>query len=247
MTIPLLAPNTALFLDIDGTLIEFVPRPADARVAPALLETLAALQRRLDGALALASGRVLADADRLFAPLKLAAAGQHGAEIRMTPNGSTQVFVSLRPAFHAVLAAAAPYIAAHPPLRAEDKGLSLGFHFRGGEAVAAGLRDVLAAAVAQQGGALQLLDGHLNFDVRSGTEHKGRMVERFMAVAPFKGRVPIYCGDAGTDEDGFIAALAAGGRAIRVGSPQPTCAMESLADPASLRAWLAESAAALGG
>jgi trehalose 6-phosphate phosphatase len=68
-----------------------------------------------------------------------------------------------------------------------------------------------------------------------------------MIVPPFKGRVPVYIGDAGTDEDGFAAALARGGRAIRIGAPQPTRATESLTAPAELRAWLARAATALKG
>lgn len=247
MTLPLLAPDSALFLDIDGTLIEFVPRPEDAHVPAALRETLEALRQSLDGALAVVSGRALADVDRLFAPLKLAAAGQHGAEARLAPGGPAQIFASPAAGLRAVLAAAAPYLAAHPPLRAEDKGLSIAFHYRGAERQAAALRDVLADAVARQDVPLQLLDGHLCFDLRPEAEHKGRVVERFMAAAPFKGRAPVYIGDAGTDEDGFAAALAARGRAIRIGAPRPTRATESLADPSALRDWLARSATALGG
>lgn len=245
MPLPLLAPNSALFLDVDGTLIEFAPRPEDVRVPESLRDRLAGLQRALGGALALVSGRTLADVDRLFAPLKLAAAGQHGAEARLTPAGSARVFAAPQVALQAVLAALAPYLSAHPALRAEDKGLSIAFHYRGAEAQAAGLRAALAEAVAKQDAALQLLDGHLCFDLRSQAEHKGKVVERFMTVAPFAGCMPVYIGDAGTDEDGFAAALDLGGRAIRVGAPRPTRATESLADPAALRDWLARSAQSL--
>ncbi|HLI22532.1 MAG TPA: trehalose-phosphatase [Stellaceae bacterium] len=245
MPLPLVAPMSALFLDVDGTLIEFVPRPEDARVPEELRATLEALRHRLGGALALVSGRALADVDRLFAPLKLAAAGQHGAEARLMPEGPVEVFIAPQAALQAVLAAVAPHIAANPPLRVEDKGLSIAFHYRGAEAEAAGLRRVIADAVARQGAALRLLDGHLCFDLRPQVEHKGKVVERFMAVQPFAGRMPIYVGDAGTDEDGFAAALSRGGRAIRIGAPRPTRAPEALADPAALRDWLAQSANSL--
>lgn len=247
MTPALLARDSALFLDIDGTLIEFVPRPDDARVPESLRATLEGLRRALDGALAVVSGRTLADVDRLFAPLKLAAAGQHGAEARMTPTGPAQVFVAPQVGLQTVLAALAPYLTAHPALRTENKGLSIAFHYRGAEAEATELREKLAAAVASQGAALQLLDGHLCFDVRPQAEHKGRVVERFIRTGPFAGRVPVYIGDAGTDEDGFAAALALGGRGIRIGTPRPTRATESLADPAALRDWLTRSAQSLAG
>src|SRR5215470_1583729 len=92
--LPFLAPTTALFLDIDGTLIEFVPHPEDACVPPLLLATIEALRRSLGGALAVVSGRKLADIDRLFAPLAFAAAGQHGAEVRFAPTADAQIFAS---------------------------------------------------------------------------------------------------------------------------------------------------------
>jgi trehalose 6-phosphate phosphatase len=74
------------------------------------------------------------------------------------------------------------------------------------------------------------------------------VVERFLAAPPFSGRVPVYVGDAETDEDGFVAALAKGGRAIRiVNQPRTTHATELFASPAELRRWLKESAQALAG
>src|SRR5579862_9585774 len=112
--LPLLAPDTALFLDVDGTLIEFVPRPEDARVPPALLETIAALRQALGGALAVVSGRKLADIDRLFAPLTFAAGGQHGAEVRLTPEAEAQVFATPETALAGVLEHVGPLLAAHP-------------------------------------------------------------------------------------------------------------------------------------
>ena len=49
---------------------------------PELPETLARLQDLTGGALALVSGRLLDDIDLIFAPLRLAAIGGHGAELR---------------------------------------------------------------------------------------------------------------------------------------------------------------------
>ncbi|HVA12552.1 MAG TPA: trehalose-phosphatase [Stellaceae bacterium] len=245
MALPLLAPDAALFLDIDGTLIAFVPRPEDARVPPALLAIIAALQQALGGALAAVSGRALADVDRLFMPLKLAAAGQHGAEARMTSGGAAQILASPQAALAAVLAAVQPHLAARPTIRVEHKGLSTAFHYRGAEREGPALRAALAAAVAPHDDTLQLLDSHLCFDVRPRVANKGKVVERFMAAAPFVGRVPVFIGDDVTDEDGFAAVLALGGRAIRVGAERPTAATERLDSPAELRQWLERSATVL--
>ncbi len=247
MTPPLLAPNAALFLDVDGTLIEFVPRPEDACVPPALLATIGALRRSLDGALAVVSGRKLADIDRMFAPLSLAAGGQHGAEARLRPGGEAEIFVAPETSLAAVLEQLDPFLAAHPQIHVERKGLSTAFHYRADIAAAPALRALLEQAVAPFEEALHLLDSHLCYDVRARHANKGKVVERFMRVAPFAGRVPVYIGDDWTDEDGFTAALAGNGRAIRVGAPRPTLATEEMAaGPSALREWLERSLKALG-
>jgi trehalose 6-phosphate phosphatase len=247
MMLPLLAPDAALFLDVDGTLIEFVPRPEEARVPPALIETIDTLRRALDGALAVVSGRKLADIDRLFAPLTLAAGGQHGAEARLAADGKAQVFAAHETALARVMEHAEPFLAAHPRIRIERKGLSTAFHYRDAPADAPALRVVLEQALAPDAGVLDLLDSHLAYDIRARDADKGKAVARLMAVAPFAGRVPVYIGDDWTDEDGFKVALAGDGRAIRVGAPRETHATEMLPDPAALRVWLQQSLHALGG
>ena len=72
----------AVFLDVDGCLLEIAARPDEVVVAPDLVPALAQLRERLNGAVALVSGRSLAHLDALFSPLHLAAAGQHGLERR---------------------------------------------------------------------------------------------------------------------------------------------------------------------
>jgi len=245
MMLPLLAPNAALFLDVDGTLIEFVPRPEEARVPPALLATIDALRRALGGALAVVSGRKLADIDRLFAPLTLAAGGQHGAEARLTLDSDAQVFAAHETALAGVFEHIEPFLTAHPRIRVERKGLSTAFHYRDAPADAPALRAALEQALAPASDTLDLLESHLCYDVRARDADKGKAVARLMAVAPFAGRVPVYVGDDWTDEDGFRAALAGKGRAIRVGAPRSTLATETLGDPAALRDWLARSLKAL--
>lgn len=244
MNLPPLTADTALFLDIDGTLVEFQPRPEDVHIPTPLLDVIAGLRRALGGALAVVSGRGLADIDRLFAPLRLAAAGQHGAEARLEASGETQIFARHELALAAIIAEVQPYVAAHPGIHIEYKGLTTAFHYRGNLAAGPGLRARLAVASAQYG-ALQLLDSHLCYDLRPREENKGEAVARFMRVPPFAGRVPVYIGDDRTDEDGFAAVLEQGGRAILVGAERPTKATERIDDPAALRAWLAEMALAL--
>jgi trehalose 6-phosphate phosphatase len=75
-------PSPALFLDIDGTLLEFESHPGLVRATDSLIELLKAVSEALGGAVALISGRPLSDIDRVFQPWQPFAAGGHGAEVR---------------------------------------------------------------------------------------------------------------------------------------------------------------------
>src|SRR5207302_8910824 len=84
---PPLDRHSALLIDVDGTLLEIAPRPDQVEVPPGLPRLLDRLAGERDGALALISGRPIADLDRLFHPWHGAAAGLHGIE-RRRPDGS---------------------------------------------------------------------------------------------------------------------------------------------------------------
>src|SRR5246127_134108 len=75
--------ETAVLLDIDGTLLDLAPTPREVWVPPGLAKTLNRLLKRTGGALALVSGRSLNDIDLIFAPDVFPAVGGHGAEMRI--------------------------------------------------------------------------------------------------------------------------------------------------------------------
>src|SRR5262245_25197244 len=79
--------ETAILLDIDGTLLEFAATPREVCVPPGLRETLNALIEQTSGALALVSGRSLNDIDLIFAPEVYPSVGGHGAEMRLKLEG----------------------------------------------------------------------------------------------------------------------------------------------------------------
>ncbi|HEY3918268.1 MAG TPA: trehalose-phosphatase [Stellaceae bacterium] len=247
MTLSLLAANAALFLDIDGTLLEFKDDAETVRAPEALRGTLDSLRQSLGGALAVVSGRALPSVDRVFAPLRLAAAGDHGAEARFGAAGAVRTFASPPElaALSAVLAEVRSRLDVSSAVNPEKKAFSLAFHYRGAEAEELLLREIVRATVASHDALLTLAEGELCFDVFLKSQNKGKAIERFIAAPPFRGRVPVYVGDSGTDEEGFAAVLGAGGRAIRVGKPKATRATETLASPAELRDWLARSAKVL--
>src|SRR5580692_1615169 len=76
----------AILLDIDGTILDFAPSPQQVWVPTELRQTLMRLNELTGGALALVSGRSLADIDLIFSPLELAAIGGHGAELRVAAD-----------------------------------------------------------------------------------------------------------------------------------------------------------------
>src|SRR5579872_2840171 len=87
---PPVSGNTALFLDIDGTLLDLARTPDRVRVPHDLLFALERLAQDLSGAVAFVSGRSLESIDKLFLPFRPAAIGAHGAEIRRVDGAVTR-------------------------------------------------------------------------------------------------------------------------------------------------------------
>ena len=85
--LPLPSPRWALFLDLDGTLIDLAPRPDMVVVPAGMVAVLQRIEHGLAGALAIVSGRSLGQIDALLAPWVPVAAGEHGAFCRL-PSGA---------------------------------------------------------------------------------------------------------------------------------------------------------------
>ena len=236
-SLPQIANDWALFLDVDGTLLDLGPRPDAVTVPHGLREALADLQRRLDGALALVSGRAISNLDRLFAPLRLPAAGQHGAELR--PRADAAVTAAAGSVSLDILAERlGPFAASHPGVVVEAKGLSVALHCRQAPEALGAAGKLVRSLVAETHGALDLLPAHFGFDIKLRRASKGRAVAAFLAEAPFHGRVPVFAGDDATDEGAFAAVLERGGHAIRVGGRGASFARLRVGKPAELRRWL---------
>lgn len=227
----------ALFLDVDGTLLQIAPHPEAVRVPPGLSAQLGRLSGRFGGALALVSGRSIADLDRLFAPLRLPCAGVHGLERR-----TADAVVHRQPAA-ALLAALRPpladFVRAHDGLVLEDKGQSLALHFRNAPDCALEAEALLRRLIEDSGPALELRRGKMVLEAIPGNADKGTAIAAFMQEPPFAGRRPVFIGDDVTDEDGFAVVNAMAGLSIRVGqAAAPTAARHRLPDEAAVLAWL---------
>lgn len=230
----------ALFLDFDGTLVDFADDPMAVAIRPATFASLRILQDRLDGALAIVSGRRIADLDHFLAPWTFSAAGVHGLELRQAPG--SQVRRVARPEdLEPVRIALAAGVATEGRLRLEDKGTALVLHYRGAPELAGFASRLMEDAVAGLDG-LKVMAGNNIVEVHPAGMDKGEALAALMASAPFAGRVPIYAGDDTTDEFAFRALARWNGIGIKVGEGQ-TAATRRLRDVAAVEQWLNEEAA----
>lgn len=212
-------PRAALFLDVDGTLLDIAPRPDEVVVPPSLRASLARIHDALDGALALVSGRPVDELDRLFAPLRLPAAGAHGAHWRTHSAGRTENLPGLAlPA--AVRAQLLALHERHPGLILEDKLTSIAIHFRERPALARALATAVGRIVEAAGDdSVIVLPGKAVLEVKRSGFDKARAIRILMASEPFLGRRPVFIGDDVTDRIALDAVSAAGGIALSVERP----------------------------
>jgi len=228
----------ALFLDVDGTLIEIADAPDDVSVDPAMIDILAKLARRFDGALALVSGRELETIDRLFRPLRLTAAGLHGLE-RRPPGGEIERSEAPNGPLDRVREALRAFAAGDARLLVEDKGLTVALHYRRAPDRAGDVLSLAELLADDVGALLAVQRGKMVVEFRPRGPHKGDVVDRFMAEPPFAGRVPVFIGDDVTDEDGFAAVNRRHGHSVRVGPAETTEARWRIASVGELCRWLA--------
>ncbi|WP_338144372.1 trehalose-phosphatase [Neoroseomonas marina] len=232
--VPEIEAGWALFLDLDGTLLDIAPRP-DAVVVPSGLPcALARTAVRLGGALAVVSGRPRATVDSLLAPLVLPGGFGHGAELRdaLGRTGAPGT-VPVPPQHWAVRLAA--FVAAHPGLLLERKPHGLALHYRAAPDQARAAKALMSAFADEAPSDFELLPAHMAFEIRPRAATKGRAVAALMAAAPFRGRRPVFVGDDVTDEDGMAEARRLGGFGLRVGE-------DFTGGPTEVRAWLARAA-----
>ena len=206
-----------LFLDVDGTLLEFADTPGAVQVDAALTGLMSRLARALDGALALVSGRSIAELDRLFAPRRWPAAGVHGLE-RRDADGHWSVQRSLdADALDRAREPLRRLVERTPGTLLEDKGLSLALHFRRARESGPGICAAVEAFAQAGKGRLVAVHGVDMIELRPAGATKADAIRAFLREPPFAGRRPVFLGDDVTDQAALHQVALAGGLAVAVG------------------------------
>jgi len=227
--------QTAYFLDFDGTLAGIVPDPAQASVEPQTLAALDRLAALAGGAVAVVSGRSIAELDRMLDPLRLPLAGVHGLE-RRTADGTFMRTGIDAGAERRLVAAVGTFAGSRPGLLAEVKPGSVALHYRRRPELEAGCL-AFATDLALADPRIRLVTGKKVVEMKLSARTKGDAIADFMAEAPFRGRRPFFAGDDTTDEAGFALVNATGGVSLKVG-PGPTRARHRVEDRAAFAAFL---------
>ena len=207
--------RAALLLDLDGTLLDIAPTPGEVVVAPGLTADLAVLRLLCGDALAVVTGRPIAQVDALLGDVPFAVAGEHGTAIRHAP-GLPPELIELPPMPPGWRNTAEALAAAHPGALLEEKSHGLVLHYRAVPEAGAALREGLESLLAAQPGSHMLMAAKMAWELRPVGADKGTAVRALMRHTPFAGRIPVFVGDDVTDEDGMRAARGLGGIGLRV-------------------------------
>jgi len=235
-SLPTPQPSWAYFFDIDGTLVDIADSPAGARLDPDLRQLLEELHRASSGAVALISGRSIADIDRLIPGVRLPAAGQHGLE-RRAASGMLSRHAFPSGDLDRVRERLADVAARHRGLLLEDKGLSLALHYRRAPRLGGFAHRLARSALASLGRAYCVQAGKRVVELKPAGKDKGAAVLEFMQEEPFRGRTPVFVGDDVSDEYGFTTVNRLHGHSVKVGTGR-TAARWRLRNVQAVRAWL---------
>jgi trehalose 6-phosphate phosphatase len=230
--------QSAILLDIDGTLLDLAPTPREVWVPPGLANTLNRLLARTSGALALVSGRSLNDIDLIFAPEQFPAVGGHGAEMRISQD-SEAVATHAPPMDRELKRRLAAIAKLSPGILLEDKGYSLALHYRLAPHAERAIYEAVSLIRADLPNApIEVLPGKCVCEIKHSGFTKATGVLELMAHEPFKGRRPIFIGDDVTDEAVFGIMPDLGGLAFSVGR-HATGVADYFDEPRDVREWLA--------
>src|SRR5580700_675304 len=209
--------DTAILLDIDGTLLDLMPTPREVWVPPGLAKTLDHLLQRTSGALALVSGRSLNDIGLIFAPDQFPAVGGHGAEMRLSTDD--EAVASAAPPMDKELKRRLAAIAKlSPGILLEDKGYSLALHYRLAPHAEKAIYEAVSLIRADLPNApIEVLPGKCVCEIKHSGFTKATGVRELMTHEPRSEERRVFIGDDVTDEAVFAIMPDFDGLAFSVG------------------------------
>ena len=227
-------PGPALFLDFDGTLVDIAERPEAVVVEPDLPDVLARLHVRLNGAVAIVTGRRIADIDRFLPGTPLDMCGLHGLELRIAGRVVDRAAL---PDLDDEIGRLRERLAGYAGVVVEDKRIGVAVHWRLAPDAESDVRAAVADLAERLGPGYRLQDGKSVREVVPAGAGKGGAVRELMAQGPYAARRPIFVGDDRTDEGGFEAANGLGGISVKIGEGE-TKASRRIGSPLLFRSWL---------
>lgn len=231
---PDLLEGAALFLDFDGTLVDLAETPDSIRVSPDLGPLLERLRRRLDGRLAIVSGRSLADLERHVPASGIAFSGSHGLEIGLADGTKLPLSVSI--GLDDVREKVAAFAAAAEGLLVEEKPAGIALHYRQAPDQSERALELMDRLARERDWTVQ--QGNMVVELRPRGATKGDALRAFMTEPEFMAARPVFVGDDLTDEHGFEAAAGMKGAGILVGAFRQTAASYRLESVQAVREWL---------
>lgn len=228
--------QTALFLDVDGTLLDIESHPDDVRASAGLTDLLDSLLGSLDGAMALVSGRTIESLDSIFAPSRYPACGAHGAEIRLGSGERTTAVE--HPMSDQAVAQLESFAEQHEGIVLERKPGGVSLHYRQAPRLEHEARQLVQRVFDDCLTGFRIIDGKMVLELAPTAADKGEAIHSVMHESPFAGRRPAFIGDDMTDEDGFRAVNGLGGVSILVGTRETSAANFALEDVGAVHQWL---------
>jgi len=230
------AEPVALFLDVDGTLLDVALTPSTVHVPSHLPKLLDEIAERLHGALAIVTGRPLEEVDRLLHPAKFVAAGVHGGQMRFSDKGKIE---TLTPGFDAALTADLKKMAEGlPGIAYEDKGSGIALHYRLAPELQSSLLMSLEALLPEYPNEFSICEGRKVVEVLPVGFSKGRALRKLATLPAFANRIPVMVGDDIADVDAFRAAEDLGGYGLKVAGKNIAESESSFYGPSEVLDWL---------
>ena len=232
------AKEWALFLDLDGTLVDIRPSPRDVVPSAGLVKTLEHLDQAFHGAVAIVSGRTIEDVDAVLAPLKLVAAGVHGIQLRSSPLAG---IVTVAKSFPAQLLQHLTDLSNQiEGIFIECKGPAVAVHYRRVPSQRRFVEHALRELVADYDQHLEISQGRMVYEIIPRHYSKGQALELLLKLPKFAGRRPVMIGDDAPDVSALTAAARLGGIGLKVAGEFFTPAEADFKNTHQVRHWLSQ-------